>query len=192
MEEQKPILKKKKIVVFIASIFILLVGVLVWQFIIKDKGSDELELTGDDAILFGSEPSAFYGLGETANLGVLEINADDAREEFYSPLELDENYKRIVKNYFAVQVKVFNPAQQGTENILVGLVDEYGNIYKPDHSVSMYVPDLKDFGKNRSIFPRIIQEGYLFFTGVDENAKEVQLVFALESTGEKIAFKINK
>ena len=43
-----------------------------------------------------------------------------------------------------------------------------------------------------NIYARIIQEGYIFFIDVDEDAEKIQLIFALESTGEKIVFKINK
>jgi len=113
-------------------------------------------------------------------------------ESSYSALELDENYQRISRRYLAFQIKVFNPSYDKTENLLIGLSDDHGNRYNPDPAVSLYVPDLKEFGRNMNIYPRIIQEGYVFFTDVDENAEKIQLIFALESTREKIAFEINE
>jgi len=129
---------------------------------------------------------------QTAKLGTLEINVYNVEESSYSALELDENYQRIIKRYLAVQIKVFNPSNDKTENLLIGLMDDRGNKYNLDPAVSSYVPDLKEFGRNMNIYPRIIQEGYIFFSNVDERATEVQLIFAVTSTKEKIAFKINR
>ncbi len=186
-------LQKRKIIILgILVLGIFIIG-LVWQFGIKEKEGEFISGPSDkDAVLFEGKPSAVFEIGQTGRLGFLEITLFDFKESSYASSELDENYRRITKNYIAAQIKVFNSSQNQTENILIGLMDDRGNKYKPNYSVARNVPELKDFGRNMSIFSRIIQEGYIFFTDIDESAKTLQLIFALESTGEKIVFKINE
>ena len=194
MNQQLTILLKerKTIVLVILVLSIATIG-LIWQSSLKEKeGEPSAGLNDKDIVLFEGEPSAIFGTEQTAKLGTLEINVYDVEESSYSPLELDENYQRITKTYLAVQIKVFNPSYNKTENLLIGLTDDRGNRYNLDPEVSFYVPNLKEFGRNMTIYPRIIQEGYIFFTDVDENAKELQLIFAASSTKEKIAFKVER
>ena len=187
--------KRKTIVLVILVLGIVIIG-LIWQFgqlgIKEKEGEPSAGLSNKDVILFEGEPSALFSMEQTAKLGTLEINVYNVEESSYSALELDENYQRIIKRYLAVQIKVFNPSNDKTENLLIGLMDDRGNKYNLDPAVSSYVPDLKEFGRNMNIYPRIIQEGYIFFSNVDERATEVQLIFAVTSTKEKIAFKINR
>jgi len=184
--------KRKTIVLVILVLSIAIIG-LIWQSGVKEKeGEPSAGLSNKDVILFEGEPSALFSVEQTAKLGTLEINVYNVEESSYSALELDENYQRIIKRYLAVQIKVFNPSNDKTENLLIGLMDDRGNKYNLDPAVSSYVPDLKEFGRNMNIYPRIIQEGYIFFSNVDERATEVQLIFAVTSTKEKIAFKINR
>jgi len=187
--------KRKTIVLVILVLGIVIIG-LIWQFgqlgIKEKEGEPSAGLSNKDVILFEGEPSALFSVEQTAKLGTLEINVYNVEESSYSALELDENYQRIIKRYLAVQIKVFNPSNDKTENLLIGLMDDRGNKYNLDPAVSSYVPDLKEFGRNMNIYPRIIQEGYIFFSNVDERATEVQLIFAVTSTKEKIAFKINR
>ena len=187
------LLKERKTIVLVILVLSIAIIGLIWQSGVKEKeGEPSAGLSDKDAILFEGEPSAVFGAEQTAKLGALEINVYDVEESSYSALELDENYQRISRRYLAVQIKVFNPSYDKTENLLIGLSDDHGNRYNSDPAVSLYVPDLKEFGRNMNIYPRIIQEGYVFFTDVDENAEKIQLIFALESTREKIAFEINE
>ncbi len=187
--------KRKTIILVILVLGIVIIG-LIWQFgqlgMKEKEGKPSAGLSDKDVILFEGEPSALFSMEQTAKLGTLEINVYNVEESSYSALELDENYQRIIKRYLAVQIKVFNPSNDKTENLLIGLMDDRGNKYNLDPAVSSYVPDLKEFGRNMNIYPRIIQEGYIFFSNVDERATEVQLIFAVTSTKEKIAFKINR
>ena len=146
----------------------------------------------EESILFEGKPSAVFKINEDASLSTLQINVFDIREASYLSLELDENSQRINKKYLAVPTKVFNSSMNTTEVLLIGLIDNHGNTYKVDQTASAYISDMKGFGRNMNIFPRIIQEGYLFFTDIDENAKKMQLIFAIESTKEKIAFEFNR
>jgi len=184
--------KRKTIVLVILVLGIVIIG-LIWQFgqlgMKEKEGEPSAGLSNKDVILFEGEPSALFSVEQTAKLGTLEINVYNVEESSYSALELDENYQRIIKRYLAVQIKVFNPSNDKTENLLIGLMDDRGNKYNLDPAVSSYVPDLKEFGRNMNIYPRIIQEGYIFFSNVDERATEVQLIFAVTSTKEKITAK---
>ena len=190
--------KRKTIVLVILVLGIVIIG-LIWQFgqlgIKEKEGEPSAGLSNKDVILFEGEPSALFSVEQTAKLGTLEINVYNVEESSYSALELDENYQRIIKRYLALQIRVFNSSPGKTENILIGLMDDRGNKYKPNYSVAKDIfkdIKVKEFGRNMNIYPRIIQEGYIFFTDVDENAEKIQLIFALESTGEKIVFEINE
>jgi hypothetical protein len=189
-------IKKTKPFILITSILILttIVSGAIWWFNSKEKKSEshiKTEIT-EDTILFEGQPSAVFQLGETGKLGLLEINATDKKESSYLSFELDQNNQRIIKKYLAIQIKVFNPSNTQVEYLLIGLMDDQGNTYKPDYNVRFFVRGLKDFGKNMTIYPRIIQEGYIFFTNINENARELQLIFAASSTQEKIAFKVER
>ena len=187
--------KRKTIILVILVLGIVIIG-LIWQFgqlgMKEKEGKPSAGLSDKDVILFEGEPSALFSMEQTAKLGTLEINVYNVEESSYSALELDENYQRIIKSYLAVQIKVFNPSNDQTENLLIGLIDDRGNKYNLDPGVSSYIPDLREFGRNMNIYPRIIQEGYIFFSNLDEGGKEVQLIFAIASTKEKIAFKVER
>lgn len=185
--------QRRKTIIFIILILGIVIIGLIWQFAAKEKeGEIAVELVDKDAILFEGAPSVIFELGQTAKLGVLEIDAYNIKESSYLALELDENYQRITKRYLTVPIKVFNPSFDTTENLLIGLIDDKGNKYRPNFSIAHDIPELKDFTRNMMIFPRIIQEGYIFFTDVNKEAKKLQLIFALESTKEKIAFEFER
>jgi len=167
------------------------VGGLIWRLTTGKLAKKETQVTEED-ILFKGKPTVVFEMGQIARLGSLEITVYNAKESSYLSLDLDENYQRITKSYLAVQIKVFNPSNDQTENLLIGLIDDRGNKYNLDPGVSSYIPDLREFGRNMNIYPRIIQEGYIFFSNLDEGGKEVQLIFAIASTKEKIAFKVER
>lgn len=167
--------KRSPTLVVLSLVFSIAIIGLAWQFGTK-KG----------------EPSDMFQLGETAQLGSLQITTYDKKESFYSSLELDENYQRIRKKYLAINIKVFNPSMSETEQLIIRLKDARGQEYKVDHSVARYVPELKEFGRNMTIYPRIMQEGYVFFSGIDERAKKMQLIFTLEGKNEKVAFEVER
>jgi len=190
--------KRKTIILVILVLGIVIIG-LIWQFgqlgMKEKEGKPSAGLSDKDVILFEGEPSALFSMEQTAKLGTLEINVYNVEESSYSALELDENYQRIIKRYLALQIRVFNSSPGKTENILIGLMDDKGNRYKPNYSVAKDIfkdIKVKEFGRNMNIYARIIQEGYIFFIDVDEDAEKIQLIFALESTGEKIVFKIKR
>ncbi len=191
-----PIIKKTKFSVLISSILILVIIIsgIIWWLYFKEKKSEQENkpIITEESILFKGSPSAIFQLGETATLASLQITASDKKESSYLSSELDQNNRRIIKRYFAIKIKVFNPSQIQTEDLLIGLKDDQGNTYRPDYGVRFFVRNLKDFGKNMTIYPRIIQEGYIFFTDINENARELHLIFAASSTQEKIAFKVER
>ena len=184
---------KTRIIVLMILILILssVVGGLIWRITTGKLAKKETQVTEED-ILFKGKPTVVFEMGQIARLGSLEITVYNAKESSYLSLDLDENYQRITKSYLAVQIKVFNPSNDQTENLLIGLIDDRGNKYNLDPGVSSYIPDLREFGRNMNIYPRIIQEGYIFFSNLDEGGKEVQLIFAIASTKEKIAFKVER
>ena len=146
----------------------------------------------EDNILFKGKSAVTAKMGETANLGSLKIDFYNVKEADYTTFELDKDQKRIIKKYFAAQINVFNTGSEKTENILIGLKDDRGNTYRLDYSVPFYIADTRDFGRNMMIFPRIMQDGYIFFSNVDEKAKDMELIFALTATKEKAVFKFEK
>lgn len=185
--------KRKIIIITLALLILALAGgvIIIWQMTESEK---ELigELTEEELVLYQGKPSAIFELGQTARLGLLEITAYDFKEGSYQTGEIDENYRRITKKYFAVQIKVFNPSFDKTEELLIGLRDDKGKHYKLSPMIGSHISELKDYGRNPNIYPRIIQEGYIYFLDVEEKAKELQLIFAITSTKEKVAFKIQR
>ena len=172
--------KKEKIIIIGAMILILIVVGLIWKF----KAGDSQNSSEDFA-----DVSA---MGQTAKLGSLEISFYDFKEGDYETSKVDENLQRIREKYLAAQIKVFNPSSDQTENILIILMDDQGNEYKINHSVPLYVADLKNFGRNMAIYPRIMQDGFVFFTEISDQAKKFELIFTGVESGEKIAFKIER
>jgi len=51
--------------------------------------------------------------------------------------------------------------------------------------------DFKEFGRNMTIYPRVIREGYLVFPEIDSDAKELKLIFETEKGG-KAVFEFGK
>lgn len=189
----KPSVWSKKIKIILAIILIIIVAAAVILLIINPFKKGKLSPKDLDVQMFlKGKPTATAKLGQKLNLGVLEITTFNKKEGSYQSLELDENYKRITKTYLQIEAKVFNPSQDRTVILSIGLTDNLGNYYSLDHSVPFYVSGLKDFGKNMTIWPRVMQEGNLFFLNVSEKAKEFKLIFADTETKEKVAFKFNK
>jgi hypothetical protein len=133
-----------------------------------------------------------FGFNEKARLGDLEITLLNTKEGSFRTLELDKNNKRIVRNYFGIQAKVFNTGNITTEILFIGLKDEKSNKYELDHSVAFYVDGLKDFGISKQVFPRTIREGYLFFSDVSKEAKKLQLIFYSNVSKNKIVFEFER
>lgn len=185
--------KRKIIIIVLAFLVLVLAGgvIIIWQ-IIESKKESVGELTDEELILYRGKPSAVFELGQTAKVGQLEITAYDFKEGLYQTGELDENYRRITENYFGVQIKVFNPFSEKTEELLIGLIDNKGNRYKLAHMIGQLVPELKPFGWNMNIYPQTIHEGYIYFSNLDKETKNLQLIFAVASTKEKVAFKIKR
>ncbi len=181
--------QKQKIFIFVAAILIIIGLIVVGKSFINPEVVNKQT---DDDILFGGKPTAIFNLGQTAKLGSLEITIDDKKESSYTSLELDENYQRTKIDYLAIRVKVFNPSPTQTENLLIGLIDNQKSKYKPSFSIAHDIAELKDFSRNTSIFPRIIQEGYLFFTNINKESGKMQLIFVIRSTQEKIAFEFER
>ena len=46
--------------------------------------------------------------------------------------------------------------------------------------------DSKEFGRNMTIYPRVIREGYLVFPEIDSDAKELKLIFETEKGGRAV------
>lgn len=183
------------VLIIIALTFCLVIGGLIWQLWGRGWSEERVEMKNkadEENLLFKSDIVATAGIGQTAKLGSLEITFYNAKESSYQSLDLDVNHQRITKNYLAAQIKVFNPTNDRTENLLIGLTDERGNNYRLDPSVLSYTSDLKDFGQNMSIYPRIIQEGYVSFSGIDKDAKEMQLIFAGSSAKTRVVFKFER
>lgn len=193
---QKVISQKQKLIIPVIIFLLLATLVILWQLGIfgysdNNSGSNNKNINEMD-VIFEGEPSYVFTTNQTGRLGSLQINFFDAKDVSYNSRELDENYQRIVKEYLAIQIKVFNSSFDETENLLIGLIDENGNKYLLDKTAYSNFPDMKGYGWNKNIFPRIIQEGYVFFEKINENSKNFQLIFALELTKEKIAFNFER
>ena len=146
----------------------------------------------ENKLLFKGTPSQIGKAGETLSLGQLQFDFYNTKESSYLSSEIDAQQQKITKNYLAAQIQVFNSGSEKTEQLLIGLEDDKGNRYRPDFSAPYYIPDIRGFGQNMMIFPRIIQDGYIFFTGIDKDAKEFQLIFTTMTSGEKVAFKFER
>jgi len=46
--------------------------------------------------------------------------------------------------------------------------------------------DFKEFGRDMTIYPEIIREGYLAFPEIDSDAKELKLIFETEKGGRAV------
>lgn len=187
--------KKQLIVLSVAAI--LVVGAVVLAVVRPfSKGG---ELSPKDAktqeeynILFKGKPNLTVKMGETVNLGNLKIDFYNIKESSYLSFDKDQYQNRITVRYLAAQVSVQNLSGEKTENILIGLSDDQGKKYRLDYSVPFYVADTRDFGRNMFMYPRTITDGYIFFSNVDENAKNLELVVALTPSKEKAAFKFER
>lgn len=190
------LIKNRKFLISIV-LFVIISAIIIglfWNLKIGQKGINSnwsnQDATGN--LLFKEQPIYVHQIGETAKIGSLEINLYNYKESSFQTLEVNKEYQRIEKKYIALQIRVFNISSDETENLSFGLLDDLGNQYLPDYSISSYVPDLKEFGRNMNIYPRIIQEGYIFFSDINEAANEIRLVFGIESPNERIDFSFKR
>lgn len=144
-----------------------------------------------DQLLFEAPIKQTLTPGTKAFLGEVQIEVFDKKEgEFKEP-----GAGQPIKKFLAIKIKVFNPSSQKTEEILIGLEDEFHNRYRLDNSLALEYfqnPDLKSFGTNMKIFPRTIQEGYVFFKNINESSQNYNLIFVSRSEPKRIIYKIQK
>lgn len=131
-----------------------------------------------------------FEVGDTARLGGLQITLHEAGLGTYKSLELDANNQRIYKNYFSAGVRVYNTSYSATEEIIVGLEDDFGNQYIMDHSIASYLDGIEDFGWAKNVIPQTIREGHLLFPPIPDKAKKLKLTFMSEVSNEKIIFEV--
>ncbi len=143
-------------------------------------------------ILFKGKTNVTAKMGDSVNLGNLKVDFYNIKESSYLSFDKDSNQNRITVRYLAAQISVQNISGDKTENILIGLKDDKGNNYRLDFAVPFYVDDTRDFGRNMMMFPRTITDGYVFFSNVAEDAKNLELIVALSPSKEKAAFKFER
>ena len=134
-------------------------------------------------------------LEEKQILGNLEITLISALEDTYGTFELiNKTYEKVWKKYYKVYIKVFNPSSNEKESFsIIELEDNFGDKYELDNNILLNLggSDFKEFGRNMTIYPRVIREGYLVFPEIDSDAKELKLIFETEKGG-KAVFEFGK
>lgn len=187
--------RNKKLIVSAVVVLAVAVGVkaIVWPFS-KGGAQNPKDAAAQEEynILFKGKTTATAGMGKSINLGPLKLDFYNIRESSYLSFDKDENQNRITKRYLAAQVHVQNINGEKSESILIGLSDDQGKKYRMDYSVPFYIADMRDFGRNMVMYPRTITEGYIFFSDVDEKAKNLELIIALPSTKERAIFKFER
>jgi hypothetical protein len=187
--------RKKKLIALALAALVVAVGVkvVVWPFSKNDAVSQiNAQAKEEYNILFKGKPTITAKMGDTVNLGNLKIDFYNIKESSYLSFDKDQNQNRITVRYLAAQISVQNLSGEKSESILIGLTDDKGKNYRVDYAVPFYVFDTRDFGRNMVMFSRTITDGYIFFSNMDENAKNLELIIALTSSKEKVAFKFER
>ncbi len=205
-------LPKPKIII-IGLVFLLLILIIIglaWKYMPLNNfndnsgvllGGNEVIIDQEDTgrIITNTFESNVIGdnVGEpaqTARVGDLEISFYGIEESEYEIQDFDENFERVVVSvrYLGVELKIFNQSRLNVENIEIILRDDQGNEYKVNRSVDGHVLDLKYFGDNMVIYSRIMQEGYIYFTDISDEAKSFELIVNGKESEERAVFKFNR
>ena len=133
-------------------------------------------------------------LGETINMGQLEITLYNTKEGSYTTLERGPDNQRISKTFFGANMKIFNtafgPGLENTEVLYMILEDDLGNRYERDRFIEFLVGNIKDYGPDKNVWTRTIREGYLLFPGPAKAAKSLKLTIYSEVSKEKVVFEL--
>lgn len=188
---------RKKQLTVLAAVAVLVVGVVVLVVVrpfskTNPKTAADRIKAEESNILFKGKPNITAKIGDSVNLGNLKVDFYNIKESSYLSFDKDSNQNRITVRYLAAQISVQNLSGENTENILIGLSDDQGKKYRVDYAVPFYVDDTRDFGRNMFMYPRTITDGYVFFSNVDEKAKNMELIIALTPSKEKAAFKFER
>ena len=123
-------------------------------------------------------------INQTLSVGNLEITLTSAGEDSYK----EPGFGASETRYYRAYVRVFNTGTAGKETIHIQLSDNLGNSYSPDFGMLMPL-DIRMFGKEPDIYPRVIREGYVIFPEISKDADTIRLTFSLDSTGEQAVFE---
>jgi len=133
-------------------------------------------------------------LGETINMGNLEITLYNTKEGSYKTFERDISNNRISKTFFGANMKIFNtasgPGLENNEILFMSLQDDLGKVYERDPSIEFLLGNIKDYGPDKNVWPRTIREGYLLFPGPAKEAKSLTLTIYSEVSKEKVIFEL--
>lgn len=126
-------------------------------------------------------------IGEIQKIGDLEITLENYSINNYTDWDY-ESSEKVEKSYHEFFVKVFNNFSKPSgiysfeDKIVlnsVKLADDLGNEYEPIpfKELSFDIRDLQEIDKDTIFYPQTIKEGYIIFSGIDEKANKISLIF---------------
>ena len=139
----------------------------------------------------------FESLSRTLKIEKLTIKIENITKEVHGDWDYDLSEK-VDKTYYIFYMNIFNnfSKESGIYSFedrtvfTLNLIDNLGNVYEPINAKKSPV-EIKgmDFSKDMSIHPQTMKEGYLVFSEIEKEAKELKLIFNTEEG--KAVFEFN-
>jgi len=189
---------RTNLIVFFGIIILLMGGLSLYFFFPEiGKSTDGKKTEEKIDVLKAINKGKLVGtskLGETINMGNLEITLWNTKEGSYKSFELDPSNNRISKTYFGANMKIFNtgsgPGLDNNEILYMIYEDDFGKQYERDSIIEFLLGNIKDYGPDKNVWPRTIREGYLLFPGPAKESKNLKLIIYSEVSKEKIVFEL--
>jgi len=189
---------RANVIVFFA-VLVLLVGggALYFYFPGGNKSGDSKKSEKEVDVLAEIKKGKLIGtakVGETINMGNLEITLYNTKEGSYKTLERDISNNRISATFFGANMKIFNtafgPGLENNEVLFMSLEDDSGKKHERDPSIEFLLGNIKDYGPDKNVWPRTIREGYLLFPGPTKEAMSLKLTIYSDVSEEKVIFEL--